>query len=215
MAKPPIPVHSVKAEVLGFYGPATWANVLYFDINPAGPPVPTDVFILVQDVLHQLYAVQLAPHLVPDWRVTSYKIGYRDSPTSMSRVTVADAIAGSATSGAEQTAQVCYLINWVSGDPRKGGKPRTYLPGVEDSALLNSAQLNPTSQANLTTAIEAWLAYLATDSHGTATGISFVEMSFFDGKAPRSPDAVSFPILSGYCNSVVATQRRRADRLRP
>jgi hypothetical protein len=44
--------------------------------------------------------------------------------------------------------------------------------------------------------------------------LQLVEMSFRTEKADRA-EAVTFPIIGGNINPVVATQRRRVDRLRP
>jgi hypothetical protein len=41
-----------------------------------------------------------------------------------------------------------------------------------------------------------------------------VDMSFVNGGAYRAPNATAYPITGGSCSGVVATQRRRVDRLR-
>jgi hypothetical protein len=214
MAKPPIPVGYAKCEMLGTYGPTTWANILYFQVEGTGTPIPTDAFTVLESAMHDLYANVFAPAMhSPEWTTTTQKIGYRDSSSSMSRITIADAIAGAATSSDPEAAQVALLINWATGDPRKGGKARTYVPGIEKGQLQDTARLTTSMISNTNTALATWFASLPTRSHGTATGLVLVEMSFVNAKADRA-NAVAFPVIIGSVNPIVATQRRRVDRLR-
>jgi len=211
MPKAPIPVGYSKVVVQGTYGGTSWANVLYFDTETSDPGFPNDAMAAAKLAARTLYA-DLAPHNMSDqWTTTTFKVTYRADSSSTYTVTLADAIAG-ADADTGEDAQVCYLINWVSGDARRGGKPRTYIPGVENSAMLDRARLNTTFQGNYNTAIDSWLAaFPFTVSSGHATAL--VEMSFVNAKADRVTP-VAIPIVSGHVNPVVATQRRRVDRER-
>jgi hypothetical protein len=130
----------------------------------------------------------------------------------MYRATVADAYAGTDTSGA-QDAQVSYLVDWTSNDPRKGGKPRTYIPGVLNSRMADPATLDTSYASTVSEGIQDWLENLLAASSGTASHLQLIEESFRDGKAWRSA-AHGYPIRDGHLNPIVATQRDRVDRLR-
>lgn len=209
MAKPLIPVGSAKVSVSGQYGPATWANVLYLDIS-AGSSTPGEVIAAAVAFIHDLYEVAITPaSLSENWSITSQTVSYRDAEDSLVRVRVADALEGTVSGGA-QDAQVAYLINWSTGDIRRGGKPRQYVPGVPDSQIADSARVRADVASSITGRLITWLE----SGPGLTIPMQLVEMSFRNAKADRAA-AVSFPIIGASLNPVVATQRRRVDRLRP
>ena len=209
MPKPEIPVGSCEAVQHGFLGPASWANVFYFDVTPGGA-TPGAVISEVATAVADLYGTAFGMGSFPTaWSTTWITVTYRDAADSTVRLRVADAQAGAHTSG-YQDAQVCYLINWGTGDPRKGGKPRTYVPGVRDDVMADSAFLDATFAGAVNTNLVAWLEGLP----DLTIPIQLVEMSFRNSNAWRT-DAQSYPIIGAGLNPVVATQRRRVDRLRP
>jgi hypothetical protein len=208
VAKPLIPIGTAKVECLGTYGPATWANVFYVVID-AGASTPGAVIAQIVSWFHDFYAVAIDELAFTDgWIKTHTVVTYRDAEDSIVRLRVADAIAG--TGGTDlETAQVAYLINWATGDIRRGGKPRQYLCGVNQTHLLDSARLTTTIQAAVNARLITWLE----DGPDLPIPLQLVEMSFRNAKADRA-DAVTFPIIGGTLNNVVATQKRRVGRLR-
>jgi hypothetical protein len=207
--KPPIPVGHCKAAVHGFLGPAEWVNVFYFVVT-AGSRTPGQVIGDVVTACHNFYAnVLLLAGMPSTWRTTFTTVTYRDSSTSTVRLRIADAQTGTGGTDA-QDAQVAYLFNWGTGDPRKGGKPRQYVAGVLNAQMADSAFLNSARQAAVNANIITWLTSLP----GMATPMQLVEMSFRNDKTWRD-NAATYPIIGGVLNPVVATQRRRVDRLRP
>jgi hypothetical protein len=208
VAKAQIPVGYAKVEVTGTFGPATWANVFYVFIGETAR-TPGQVITDVVTFLNNLYdtAINLA-RLSPRWVHQYTTVTYRDAEDSIVRLRVADAQVGTA-SGGDQDAQVAYLINWATGDPRRGGKPRQYIVGVPDSAMLDSARLDNSLIASINAGIVSWLV----SGLSLPTPMQLVEMSFRNDKADRLT-AVDYPIIGGTVNPVVATQRRRVNRLR-
>ena len=196
----------------GTYGPATWANVLYFLLGDVGTHTPGEVIQSVAAAAVQLYSTILASAFSSHWAINSTTVTYRDAADSIVRLRVADAFAGTNGTG-DQEAQVAYLINWATSDPRRGGKPRTYIPGVPDNAVADSARLTTGEVAAINSAIVTWLTAILTPGGSRLVAMQLVEMSFRNGGTWRD-SAVTFPILGGVCNPVVATQRRRVDRLR-
>lgn len=211
--KPPQPVGVAKAVVEGTYGPTTWANVMYFAVGTWDPAHLDDATTLVQLAVHDFYNTVFAPgNFSSHWTTRTVKVAFRDAADSLYRVTIADAVAGTSGAG-DQDAQVAYLVNWVTNDPRKGGKPRQYIPGIPDDHVADVAHVSSGVVSGVSANIATWLAGLNARSHGTATGLSMVEVSFRDGGTWRDA-AHSWPIRGGTLNTVVATQRRRVDRLR-
>lgn len=212
MPKAQIPVGYSKAEAQGRYGPCTWANVMYFDTVPSDPGFPADVFAAVGHVVGTFYSTVFDLTIMPsNWTVDTCKVTYRADDTSIYTARVADAHVG--TSGAAgQDAQVSYLINWITGDPRKGGKPRQYVCGVVDNAVLDPATLTAARVSGVNANLATWLGAFPYTS-GTAHVAGLVEMSFRNDKAYIDPPFPR-PVIGGVLSPIVATQRRRVDRLR-
>jgi len=213
MPKAEIPVSSAKIDAIGTYGPATWANVFYAVITTFDPDHLQDVAALCADAIANLFgASHIATKLADDWQLETTRVRFRDSTDSVYRATIASAVGG--TGGATgEPAQVSYLIDWQTGDPRKGGKPRTYLVGVPDSAMTDSVRVDGGIRADMNAMLVDWIEANLTRTHGTASGIVFGEMSFVNAKADRTTP-LFYPFIAGTVSPEVATQRRRVNRLR-
>lgn len=212
--KPEIPVGTAKAEALGTIGPCTWANVFYFGIGTFDPAHLDDVITLVGNAVSGFYVNGFTMGTFDTtWHLRTTKIAFRDATDSLYRATVADSSVG--TGSAEVVAgQTCFLVNYTTNDPRRGGKPRTYVPGPSDDLMLDAANLQSATVATLNTNLATWLAATIASSHGTASGCQPLEMSFADGGAYRTT-AFTWPIRGVTVNPVIASQRRRVDRQRP
>jgi hypothetical protein len=191
----------------------TWANIFYFTV-PGGISGVTfaDVVTLGGQLSSAYYTNLLHTSMhSTDTQLRRWKIKLIDGTSTEYRASGADNGAGT-SSGALEAAQVCYLIDWVTTDPRRGGKARTYLPGVLTSALADNANLSSAALAAINT--EANNFHNAVNAL-TITGqlLHMVEMSFINNKAPRA-HGVGYEILAGVASNVVGTQRRRVDRLR-
>ena len=207
--KPPQEISTCKAVASGSYGPTTWANVFWFLIGTT-THTPGVVIADVATAVHDFYATAIGLGFFnTSWHHQFTTVTYRDAADSLVRLRVADAQAGTEAAN-EQDAQVAYLINWATSDPRRGGKPRQYLSGVWDGAMQDPAQLTSSAQTTINATLLTWLAGLPSRS----TPMQLIEESFRNGNTFRDT-ATHFPILGGTINPVVATQRRRVDRLRP
>jgi len=212
--KAQIPHNYVRVAQHGQYGPSNWVNVFYFLMASGGPPTVPHVTADAAAQVSSFYNHLGFGNFPTNWTTTYAKVLYVDSGGSVNRATIADASPG-VGSGGGQDAQVCYLINWATTDPRRGGKARQYVPGVLDSLMADPANLNSTIQATMNAGILEWLADIeAGDDSPNGTMFQPVEMSFVDAKADRATP-LGYAISSGTVNPVVATQRRRVDRLRP
>lgn len=210
--KPDIPIGTMKLTAFGRYGPTIWNNVFYGAIGTFDPAHLDDANELGADAIGDLYATAFAMANFPaSWHLDGVRVVFHDAADSHYRTTKIYSAVG--IGGASQDAQVAYLIDWTTNDPRKGGKPRTYVPGVLDAAMADVAALDPGLVAGITGRIATWLAHWLTASSGTASDFQLLGMSFVLDKAYRDV-AHGYPVRAGHLNSIVATQRRRVDRLR-
>lgn len=207
-----IPVGYAKAEALGTYGPCSWANVFYFVIGSTTGHTPGDVVSSVAEAVHEFYNNVWKGNVPTNWSLQRTKISYRDADDSIVRVTVTDVVTGTNETD-EEGGQVAYLVNWSTSDIRRGGKPRTYVPGVHQLTMADAAHLVPAFVSSITALLNTWLTSLPTPAGARLVAMQLVDMSFVNAKAFR-PTPISFPIIGVSLNNVVATQRRRVNRLR-
>jgi hypothetical protein len=135
-----------------------------------------------------------------------------DSGTGVVRRTIVADVSGDGGTD-DDPGQVAYLYNWSAGDARRGGKPRTYLPGVLDSDQTDEARIRGPVVTTRSSEANVYLAAANAASSGALTGLLMVEYSIVSANAYRLA-AVTFTIEDGALSDIVATQRRRVDRLR-
>lgn len=212
---PPPLLPGVFRMTVGYeFSGATAANILYFVCHETAGVSDADVLAMLTDLGHAWRDDVWKPFAANEWSVTSYKVVYAsiEGAPNVKRAELADATAGLASTDADY-AQVAYLINWATGDPRRGGKPRTYLPGATQTDGPVPGAVVAAHQTAINSGIVTFLAHAAGATHGNLVCDGLVEYSTVSHKAFRAA-GVTFPIGSGNCNGIVATQRRRVDRLR-
>jgi len=189
-------------------------NVLHFLCHETGGLGASDVSNMVQD-LGTAWVNDIWKGVSSDgWTTTQFTAVYAkiEGQPGVKRVRLADATLGSQAHSADY-ANTAWLINWETSDPRRGGKPRSYLPGVYQTSEADAADISTGVVSAVNTGIGTFLTHLAGLTKGQLVCDNLVEYSTVNGKAYRNAGA-TFPILSGVCSGIIATQRRRVDRLR-
>jgi hypothetical protein len=103
----------------------------------------------------------------------------------------------------------CRVLSWSSGVYWRGGKPRTYLPGVMSSDLnAGTDTIAAAVKTSTTTAAAAFRVSINTNTVGTITGSSFGFISYRSGNANRVPP-VFYAITGVVVHSRIGSQRRR------
>jgi hypothetical protein len=131
-------------------------------------------------------------------------------------------LAGSATASFAGTAaaavadvEACQLINWAIGARYRGGKPRTYLPGVPAAHIVNGKQLDGTWRAAVAGNASDFLTAVEAITAGAITTTQLGTVSFFTAGGSedvpptyRTPPVFE-PYLSAGARLIIASQRRR------
>lgn len=211
--KPPPPHDTVRLAYSGTLGPTTWAVIHWFATAYNMPVAAADLdtvtgdfftafgdnFVHVSDMTNRLHLTRVDA------------VYHLSDGTVRRRRHVGDVSGNGASSGEE--GQVAILINWDTGDPRRGGKPRSYIPGVAEDRVSDEASLTGGCVTSRTAACATYLTTTAAITTSTVTVVGMVDVSFVNANDYR-PSAVQYEIFGGTCNPIVATQRRRVDRLR-
>lgn len=109
--------------------------------------------------------------------------------------------------------QCAVCISWLITARWRGGKPRTYLPGIPLSALTTSggSALTTAYMNDVASVGNNILLYWAGVSLPSASTVEQVCLSYRTAGAPRiSP--VTFPIVGAECHGRLDSQRRRSGK---
>jgi hypothetical protein len=193
---------------------ASWAVVHWFATTTSGTPTFAELNTLV-DLIAVKFGTRFihTGHTSDVTHFTAVKATYElpDDSGDYRTVRVADYVGEDST--VSEAAQVAYLVNWVVADRRRGGKPRSYIPGVPVEVVDQESQVSLAQVANVTNAANGYLSDVNALTSGPFTELHMIDASFVNGKDYRNA-ALGFPIQAGYCSGTVASQRRRVDRQR-
>lgn len=191
-----------------------WAVVHWFATHYGTEPTVAQLNTLVDDIA-AAYGTNFVNqgHISSDVVLTTVKasLAIADMPGKLRTVRVADVVGTGA--GPAEAGQVCYLINWQTTDGRRGGKARSYIPGPRVADLSDQGHLIVGVANALTDFANAYHNAVNALAPAPFDSVHFIDASFVDGKAYRTIP-VGYEIFAGVCSPVVATQRRRVDRLR-
>lgn len=102
------------------------------------------------------------------------------------------------------------VINWQITDFYRGGKPRSYLPGVPQSGVTDGRTLTTTMRANLAAAALNFMNDVNALSHGGITAVQLGTVRFQAAKVWLTPP-VFRPYTGTGVRSQLGTQRRRLN----
>lgn len=188
----------------------TWANILWFQSGATIAVSPAEMEALATFLRNTWYD-DLWKHFATSschFQVTHITL-FLPASQKQRRTHVADGVGVAGSNGLP--AQVSILLDWDTLDGRRGGKPRTYIAGIDQSMVDESYQVAASKLTAIQGYIDAFLGDIAAYSASPFNSLEFVEMSFYNGGAIR-PSPVQFPLLGGHVRTVLATQRRRVDR---
>jgi len=100
------------------------------------------------------------------------------------------------------------LISWQISASYRGGKPRSYIPGVPQSALGSWSTLTDSQVGALTTDAGSFIGLVDDLTPTDIDSVSVGCMHFFSGGAALDPPTFD-PFLSGSAQKRLCTQRRR------
>jgi hypothetical protein len=101
-----------------------------------------------------------------------------------------------------------YVLDWKITDFYRGGKPRSYIPGVVGSACVDGRSITTSARTNLAAAGVNFMNDVNALTHGNISAVQLGTVRFISAKAWLSP-----PVFRAYTGASVAaklgSQRRR------
>jgi hypothetical protein len=218
---PPLPPINKTLKLTLFYddngadGPVCRAaNILHLTYGTTSSPgIPN--LINVANGAATWWTSHFKPSVATKWRLTKASALWLDGSGQQGDSTFA-AVPGAAT-GVTLPPQSSVAISWLGAPAVRGGRPRTYLPGIPQSAASTGASFVNTAYANtLKAAAVAAIADMTPFVIG-ADNAALCTVSYFNKTLnPTPPHLRPTPVVYLYVGAKVHTrldsQRRRSGK---
>lgn len=207
MSLPRPPAGIVRVAVNGHHDTSNWTNVFWCLTTNYDSALGADV----SDLAHKFrdaFLARLLPWTSNSNHLTSVQaVLYQTSGELMG--SWSDDDTGGA-SGSYQVGAVSVVLSWGTTAFWRGGKPRTYLSGIPDSAIATATTYSSAYIASVQTAAALFLGDVDAI---TTTNLDTVTLGFLSrvsGGAPRTP-GVFFPYNTVFTRSNPGSIRRRNE----
>lgn len=174
-------------------------------LQTSGTPAPGDLDDLAQQA-HEAFASTVLDSMGTDYHLTETTVTYyRTSDELVGSYVHSDA--GGQT-GTTIPASAAMVLSWTISSHYRGGKPRTYLPGLKASAMTNDSQWDSAAASDVHDAAVDWLTAVNAITAGGIAGVVMGVLRFFSGGLALVP-----PTFNGYSGLIarqkIGSQRRR------
>jgi len=207
------PDGTVRVSVQGTMNTVNWANIFWANLTTSATPSQADLDAWLT-AFQAAYKTNFQAYATTAVAYTQAQASYFYPTNLILPSIVAMSGTGAGTAGAGQVQSACAVVSWQTGVYWRGGKPRTYLPDVDDGNYTAQRTLTSTAQTNLKASALAFRTAVNALTSGaiTATQLGFV--SFRSGNADRTP-----PLFFGFSDVKIhprlGTQRRRLGKWVP
>lgn len=197
----------------GDIGGMPFANVFHVGTDEPGISTGAGVLDMITAFKNAVSSSNLITLLSNTLHVTQFQGVVQLTDDTAVEATLSASLAGTG-SGATVTANDALVISWLSNAYWRGGKPRTYLPGLLTASVdTNHSLLDSSKAAFLANAVAFRTAVNAITTPAVdATQLGFV--SYATGKAWRSTP-LFFPYTGVTIHDRIGSQRRRLGRWLP
>lgn len=209
---PPLPPAARVLRVVyeGHFASARWANVMHVQ-GALGSPNQTDINTIAQDMQNawtqNLAAIVVSQSVLDEVIVTDLSSNTGLVGTAPSGST------GSHSGITPMSANVAVCISWKIARHYRGGHPRTYLCGI-DQTEITPATLQTwvgTFQNLVTSRAQSFLAAVNGFTTASTGQLTMGQLSYYAQHQLR-PTPQFDAITTGSCDARVDTQRRRLGR---
>lgn len=206
-SRPTTPHNICRIAVTGDVGGQPWANIFYLETDEPGISTQAGALDMANAFRSALDAANLYEQFHSSLHVTQISAVVQTTPDTAVQAQIASTLVGTG-SGTVLPANTAVVLSWLSSAFWRGGKPRTYIPGVQSGFADTNHSLLDASRTTFATQAEA----LRNNVNGITTPavdkttMGFV--SYASGKVWRSTP-LFLPFSGVVVHDRLGTQRRR------
>lgn len=201
------PDNSVRVSISGTMNGVNWANVFHAQLTTSGTITQADLDSWL-NTFQTNYKTRFGPtmHASVSFVLAKAVLYTPGGGELISQVSMT----GSGSSGGTAIADnsVSKVVSWLTTVYWRGGKPRTYIPGVSTAEVTANNALTAAQITTLTTAGTNFRTDTNAQTVGTITGTSLGFVSFRSGNAERGTP-IFFSVTGAKVHPRLGTQRRR------
>lgn len=193
----------VRVRLIGTGVTSGWG--IGFWLQSAGTPASGDLDDLAQQI-HEAFVSTLLGSMGTDFHLTETTVTYYRTIDELVGSYVHSDAGGQ--TGTTIPASAAMVLSWTIASHYRGGKPRTYLPGLKASAMTDDSHWDPAASSDVhDSAVDFLTAVNAIDAGGVTSVIMGV-LHFFSAGLALVP-----PVFSAYAGVVarakIGSQRKR------
>lgn len=201
------PDGTCRVAISGTINTIPWANIFYFNLTTSASLGQSDFDAWLTAVANA-YKTRAGGRQTNQVSYALARAVYFASGGGELISTSTMTGAGTVTGSDNLNNSACAVASWLSSVYWRGGKPRTYFPGIPANNIVSDRNIDPTALTSWKTAI----AGLRTDwnalTQGVITGTTHGFVSFRSGNADRVPP-VFYATTGVTLHPRLGTQRRR------
>jgi len=204
--RPPPPDNTIRLVFSGVCRSMPWANVMWLSVT-ANTYTAADLSSILTSIGDQ-WRQDFCPSQASDTTLTQI-MGIWKTPGAGEIVqSYTQPQAGTAVGASLNNVATAAVINWRIDRYYRGGRPRTYIAGVPDTACTDGVHLAQSYLTTLQAGAGAFRQALDALTVGGITNVKLGTVSFVSQKAWRIPP-VFFAFNGSAVRSVLGTQRKR------
>ena len=204
--RPKPPDDTIHLAFNGQQSSMTWAIIMWLKVT-AATRTGTDLATLLT-AIGSAWSGSLGQQLVATASLTELK-GVWIIPGGGEIVGSDTTVRGGSHAGTQMpNLSTCAVINWRVDKYYRGGKPRTYMPGVAEAVTSDFVHLSTTEIANYQTRAATFRNSVNALTAGAITDVKLGTVSFVSKGDWRVPPEF-WPFNGASVRSVIGTQRRR------
>lgn len=154
-----------------------------------------------------LYNTTIRPQLSGSYTLTSIDLKYYKGDGTILEYSKAVTRTGAGAT-AVQDAGASYVVNWIIGSLYRGGHPRTYFSGVDNTTVTSGSDVTAGAQSAVAAGAEAWRNGINAITSTNVTAVTMGTVRFQQADTWLSPP-VFYPYTGSKVRAKIGSQRRR------
>lgn len=201
------PDGTARVAIQGTHNGTNWANVFWANLTGGAAAPQADLDAWLTSFANQ-YKTSFAAAMA-----TSVNFVQAKATLFQSGGTVLQSVSAMTGAGTNGSAEVddnasAIVVSWVTSVYWRGGKPRTYFPGVIQSQVTQGRTIGTADAAAWKADAQGFRTAINALTHGAITGTALGFVSFRSGNADR-PTPLFFPFNDATAHHRLGSQRRR------